>query len=651
MKKRGASSEGGEFTRRAGIPITRGMTLTEWVILLLIFASVGMGALAFGAVRMWSFGTLSAIVAVAGALFFARPLMFRADVSWSLPPGILGFTVFLLYAAVLVPRAEVPYEAWRNLLLIASAPLAYLAYTNLAGRNRRWKILFGAMLLLIIAVGSYAIWQEMHDSQTVLTAPALYGKRRSGTFICPNHFASLMAAGATLAFALIWTPEIGMALRLIAAYAIGIAAYGIHLSQSRAGMIGLAVGLVSVAILTAWNRGRKMLAVILFVLGPCAAVASGWALYTHSPIWKDRISAAIQGRECRPMLWKDALQMAKESPIIGRGGGSYRWIEFKYHKTLSPTDWSMYAHNEYVHTVVEYGGMGLLLAASPLVVAAAAFLRRVGGARRKRDGMLAAAAVSVGAAVSAHAFFDFNFHIYSVAHFAIAVMGLCAAALHADGEFPNRMPGRRVSMAGSAAGVFLCLGLAYFLTRATGASVILQRAEAVSAAHQYDQADRLYESARQWDPLHWEPLVGLARTAKNRAAFSDIPTAQRDDLRKKAEKLYLSADQRNQWCAAIPHGLGEIYNETGRPEQAVECLKRLTVLEPRNGFFYTRLGAQLREMGRLDEAESALKIALKLDGGDRTAKINLRAIEMQRKQDAAPVISSPGAPESAAPGP
>ena len=616
-------------------PLSRAISAYEWVALLLVFSSFAAGSILFGAVRVWSIAPLAALAALGGAMVFARGLIFRADVAWSLPPGLMAWMLFYLFAALMIPRAAIPYEAGVVWLMMASGPIAYLAYANLSGRFGRWKVLLILMLLWVIAIGSYAIIQHLRGIETVLFGVENpYGARKGGTYVCPNHFASLMAMGAVLALALIFTPEIHLGIKLISAYAIPVACWGIYVSQSRAGMVGLATGWATLFVLTAWRRGRRVLAIFLIIIGPALAVGAGWALMKYSPVWEKRIVPALKGQDARPQLWRDSLKMIRNAPIVGNGGASYRWIEQRYH-TYSPGNWAQYAHDEYLHLTVEYGIVGLALLAFAALVATGRFLGRMNAARRPRDGMLAAGVVSVGAAVSAHAVFDFNWHIYSVGHFALAVMGIGAAVLHANGELPTLLPRGGRSKAVGIVGTLACLAIAVRLVMVFAAHLYCRYGDEAADASDYDRAEKLFQRAAAWDGAHWHPPYGLGRINKNRAAYADPATdEQRLAWRVEAERLYAIANARNPYEPGIPHGLSEIYETTGRHEEALACLQHMVLYNPRRPFFFTRLGVQLRRMDRVEEAIASFREGLRLDGHDVTARLNMRAIQQQFVQSA-----------------
>ena len=618
--------------RVAARPLSRAISVYEWVALTLVFASVALGSILFGGVRVWSIAPLAAMVALGGAMVFARGLVFRSDVAWSVPPGLWAWIPFYVFAALMIPRAAIPYEAGVKWLMLTSGPIAYLAYANLAGRFGRWKVLIALMILWVIAIGCYALMQHFQGLDTVLFGvinPNADRGRRGGTYVCPNHFANLMAMGSTMGLALILTPEVHLGIKLIAGYAMAVAVGGIYVSQSRSGLIGLAVGWAAVWVLSAWRRGRRAWALALVIIGPVTAAGAGWLLMKSSPVWETRIMAAVRGQDARPQLWRDSIKMIRNAPWLGNGGGSYRWIEQRYHD-YNPGQWAQYAHNEYLHIPVEYGLIGLALLAIPALVATGRFWSRASAARRPRDGMLAVGVVSVGAASAAHAFFDFNWHIYSLSHFALAVMGLGAAVLHADGELPNRLPrgwrGRAIGMAGT----LVCLAIAIRLTMIFAAHVILRSADEAADEHDYDRAEQLYRRAAAWDPAHWHPLYGLGRVNKNRAAYADTASdTQQAAWREAAERYYRAADARNPYEPGIPHGLSEIYQTTGRPEEALACLQRMVLYNPRRPFFFTRLGVQLHRMNRTDEAIAAFQEGLRLDRKDSTARLYLRSIQQQ----------------------
>ncbi len=284
---------------------------------------------------------------------------------------------------------------------------------------------------------------------------------------------------------------------------------------------------------------------------------------------------------------------------------------------------------------MEYGLVGLALLAFPALVATGRFLGRMSAARRTRDGMLAAGVVSVGAAVAAHAVFDFNWHIYSVSHFALAVLGIGAAVLHADGELPNRLPRGGRGKAVGIAGALACVAIAVRLVMVLAAHIYCRYGDEAADAHDYDRAERLYRRAAAWDGAHWHPPYGLGRINKNRAAYADPATdEQRLAWRAEAERLYAIANARNPYEPGIPHGLSEIYETTGRHEEALACLQHMVLYNPRRPFFFTRLGVQLRRMDRVEEAIAAFREGIRLDGRDSTARLNLKAIQQQLARSA-----------------
>jgi len=68
---------------------------------------------------------------------------------------------------------------------------------------------------------------------------------------------------------------------------------------------------------------------------------------------------------------------------------------------------------------------------------------------------------------------------------------------------------------------------------------------------------------------------------------------------------------------------GQIYDDAGDIDTAIECYKKAVALEPDGTWHYIFLGAALSKKSRLDEAETALRKALTKKGDIDEANYNL----------------------------
>ena len=179
-------------------------------------------------------------------------------------------------------------------------------------------------------------------------------------------------------------------------------------------------------------------------------------------------------------------------------------------------------------------------------------------------------------------------------------------------------------------GAAVSLLLIVVTVRALGSYALLFPADAARDRNDYDRAVRFYAAARAWDPANWRAWIGLGQIAKNRAAYLETDPARGRALTAESMALYRKAAAMNPLEVAIPNAMSHLYTLEGDPEKSLACARECVRLAPARSFFYTRLGVQLRRMGRDEEATAQFLEALRRDGSDATARLNLRAIEATR---------------------
>ena len=120
-----------------------------------------------------------------------------------------------VYVALGVGWAAVPHAAREAALRWGCLLAAGFAWTQLGLREHRWKWVLGVLLAAVALNGLYAWVQHMDGSRMVLWMPRAeqYGLRASGTYLCPNHLANLIALLVPVALVLIALPAAGFPLR------------------------------------------------------------------------------------------------------------------------------------------------------------------------------------------------------------------------------------------------------------------------------------------------------------------------------------------------------------------------------------------------------------------------------------------------------
>lgn len=590
----------------------------------------------FGAVRYWSIAPLMLLAYMGALMMFARPLVFRATVPLSIPPATVPALAFLVYVAAAIPMAIAPYEAALRALMIGSAVASYWVIAGLAGRGGRWKFLLTLLLALIALNAAYAAMQHLQGSRMMLGVERhpSYLMRMGGTYNCPNHFANLLAIAIAFSLAVLFAKEIGWTLKVMAVYALGMTAWPLALSQSRSGFaVAVGGGAVSL-LLVAWRKGVRQ-SVFALVAIPLLAAAALGVVWAKAPDLRGRLERSSTDLQTRILVWKGTADMARDAPVLGHGGGSFRLLDSKY-VDIPPTGAAVHAHNDYLHVAAEYGlvGLGLaLLMAGTWIVRMLVLLRR---SRKESNSLLAAGAVGAVAACLAQALVDFNFHIYANSMTLVLIAGCVASLFHASGDLPNPLPkpwrGRWIAAAGSLAAGF---AIALVVRSSVAYAWTEYRGHPAMDAGRWTEAEAAFRTALRWDPRAWEPILGLCRTAVREADMETDPE-KRSTLIERASSLCEEGLRRNPREPGFEHNLSHLLMMKGDAEGSVNLLRKILADHRNRPVLQARLGIQLERMGRLEESLEAFREAARMDPQNQTIRMYRNLMERRVKGKAAP---------------
>jgi O-antigen ligase len=294
-------------------------------------------------------------------LFRDRPLMATAAtllVAWALASTLWA-----------VDAAEARTQAFRLALGVVLVFIVFAAVREaIHVRWLVWAYLGGALLSASIGLGG--------ASGDPGAAPA-EATRLAGGIGDPNDLAALLVPALALsAFALTAFRH----LRLVLAGCSAVLALALFLTQSRGGLVALAVGCLA-ALLLAGPKRPHALAVVLTV----SALGVSYYMLVAPPGSVQRITNATSGGGTgRVDLWSVASEVAADHPISGVGIGNFPVIEPAYAAgtTNLPgvehvVDDPKVVHNTYLEVLAELGSIGLLifaaLVAGALVLAFRAF--------------------------------------------------------------------------------------------------------------------------------------------------------------------------------------------------------------------------------------------------------------------------------------
>ena len=244
--------------------------------------------------------------------------------------------------------------------------------------------------------------------------PKQYENRASGLFVCPNHFAGFLEICIPLALSICLFSRFSVGVRLFLGYGCLIMFAGWILSFSRGGWISGMVSLVVLFVagaIRSENKGQSAW-VLPFVIITISLVLLGVFV---RPIQKRLLTikpTGDQSTNTRVKIWSDSMQMIKEKPVFGYGPAAFLWHypPFKHDGLIAKVT---YTHNDYLNTLVDYGAVGLSIIILFFLYLLAQFKKIPDIFEHSDKQALLIGAFCALVAITVHAVFDFNNHIYS----------------------------------------------------------------------------------------------------------------------------------------------------------------------------------------------------------------------------------------------
>ncbi len=353
----------------------------EWIQAALLAANLAWTTLCLGGVLG---STLAGSSALTGALLFAhfaaRALDRTGEGTRGFHPAGWWLLPFLVYAAINVLWVTpVRWLGWRDWYDWAQAIATFWVVLN-GVRSRGPRTLLAATLGSLAFVGVVlACYQRFVQHDWIMlgrTQSPYFFERSSGSFGVPNSFGAFLILLLPACGALCLRAAAGAAQRVFFGWLAAVLAFGLMLTISRGAWIALALAFVAWPLLASrwtWRRrlasGAGVLAFVLLV---------GFAIYQVSPKARGRLRQLVEhaGELSRPILWRAAWKIFVAHPVAGGGAGSFnaRFEEYRpEHEQTEP----VWAHNDYLNTLSDYGALGGIL----LFGAAGAIAWRAGTAR------------------------------------------------------------------------------------------------------------------------------------------------------------------------------------------------------------------------------------------------------------------------------
>jgi O-antigen ligase len=394
------------------------------------------GPLAFGGIPAPAFLVIQGLTILALGLWAVRIWVQRSfRLLW--PPVCWAVFVFVLYALVRCRLVQIEYIARRELIeVIVYASLFFVIINNFHRRESATVI-----TLCLMALGLLLSWDAVFQFATkypfVWGFPRRFMDRASGTYLNPDHLAGFLGMMVPLALSYMLMSRFTPTLKVLFAYCALAMLAGIGVSLSRGGIIATGAMLLVFCLVLLFQRGYWLPALgVLAVL-----VAVGIAFDAEFESVQKRFKSAFESghlADIRLGYWPAAIHIFEDHPLWGSGPGHFdsEFARYRPPIRLAQTR-PVYAHNDYLNTLAEWGvtGLGIIAAACALLYYGALktwpALRRAdleAGAAQKSDRSAFLMGACMGLlALLFHSVVDFNMHVPANAAIAVTLMALISA--------------------------------------------------------------------------------------------------------------------------------------------------------------------------------------------------------------------------------
>ncbi len=620
------------------------LTLNYLYLGLLFLALILIEFLAGGASLLFSLPSC-AILSLAAVLTLAS---FRHK---DLPANLfclLGSAVFFGYVLLRIRTSPVEYLTRHDLFSVLGALIVYglVAFYLTTPKLRMWLVL-GLLVLSLINVALGAVQYFRHDPSGFLSFVPTndYGARASGLYGCPDHLAGFFEVVGLMGLSAAcwgrWKPW----LRVSIGYVSSMCLVGIVLTGSRGGLLSAVGGcLVFIGLsLLVLRRGvlvHKWLVITCAVI-VTALLAGGVAYFmSNQAALRLRWVNFLEKGGNRPEMWASAVKQFRLSPVLGTGSGTYLYYErrFRY-----PSDYAdaIYAHNDYLHLLAEFGIIGLagflLFFGTHVGHGLRSFhwltTERLNALGRVRSDTLALN-IGVLSALSTyviHSMFDFNLHIPANALLLAIVFGILAnpgveTPFKSDHHVRDNLYWR---LALPALGIWLALAS----LPTWGAEQLAKEARSAVSEERFQRGVRkalngiAIDKGNPYLYLYLgESLFGIAESAPDPAAAE---TPLQNALQAYTKGLALFPQDRY-----LLLGMGWSFDALKQFDEAEPYFKKVLAWEPNSPQVHNYYAFHLHAAGRLDEAEAEYKKSTSI-WATEAANLGLERLAKERAAAAA----------------
>lgn len=588
-------------------------TACEWTVVGLVMAIALWGPLGFGGTPPASFLVMEGLTVLA-LLVWALRLWTQRSCRMFWAPVCWAAALFLLYAAVRCRIVLLEYAAHQELIRVAVYGAVFFLVVN--NFNRRQSVM--GMAILLIGLAAVESWVGMF--QYITKHPTVWGyprpeqfiERGGGTYVNPDHLAGLLDMTIPLGLAFTFMSRYRHSAKILFAYATLSMLVGLGLTLSRGGFAATLGALVVFGIVQMYRKGYWLPALAIVA----TVVALGIAFNVGFGALEERFGKAFsKGHlvDIRSWYWPAAIQIFQHHPWWGGGPGHFD-AEFAQYRPPVVQIRPIYAHNDYLNTLAEWGvvGLAIVVLACVLVYYSAwkswpAFFEpdEDGNVPQKSN----KAALIMGASIGLlgmlfHSVVDFNMHIPANAIIAVILMGLITLHL----RFVSDRFWKRPGMAGK---VFLT-GIILAAAGWMGAQEAQGAREAWWLHRRVASEDEWVENLKKAYEIQPKDYVIPYNIAEHYRVVSFQGNPDYEKAAREALSWYEISMKLNPLDCFVPMRYGMTLDWLGRTNEAGIYFDRAEKLDPNNGQLAYYVGRHYMEMNDYRAAEQWYKRCLDL---------------------------------------
>lgn len=299
---------------------------------------------------------LSKPVGLVLTISWAAALIQRRDDFPLLPRDrpVLAYVLaaFFGWAAISVVWATDPSETKSSVVRLALVAVLFLVVHSAVRTARDLRLVAWAFVTGTFLTTLYGLVFGLYNEG-----------RFTGGLADANFLAAAVVASLPLC-AFMFASERRARARIVLLAFAALDAVALVLTQSRGGLIALAVVLVCACLLAGRLRGRAIaLALVMVAIG-----VGYYAVFAPATLRERATNISAEGSAGRADAWKIAIEMAQDHPFVGVGLNNYPVVQSEYVAGSVNLiygqlfrDISVAAHNTYLQILSELGAIGLAL--------------------------------------------------------------------------------------------------------------------------------------------------------------------------------------------------------------------------------------------------------------------------------------------------